>query len=45
MLIGSVPAVLADVNGGASCAGCTVVLGLVYQTAQIHSVSVTQAIS
>ncbi len=35
----------ADQNGGKSCAGCTVVLGLVEQTAQIHAVSVTQAIS
>ena len=45
LLVGSVPAVLADVNGGKVCAGCTVVLGLIEQTAQIHSVSVTQAIA
>ena len=29
LLVGSVPKVLADVNGGGTCAGCTVVLGLV----------------
>jgi acyloxyacyl hydrolase len=45
LLIGSAPAVLADVNGGKVCAGCTVILGLVEQSAQIHAVSVTQALS
>ncbi len=29
LLIGNAPSVLADVNGGKVCAGCTVILGLV----------------
>ena len=45
LLVGSAPAVLADVNGGKTCAACTVLLGLAEQTAQIHAVPVTQALA
>lgn len=41
----SAPTAFADVNGGATCAGCTVILGLVEQTAQLNAIPITKAIS
>ena len=42
LLVGSAPAIVqAELNGGKNCAGCTVILALIEQTAQINSVSVT----
>ena len=41
----SAPTVFADKNGGVGCAGCSVILGLVEQTAQINAIPITKAIS
>lgn len=43
LLLG-LPSTLAEVNGGKKCAGCTVILGLVEQVAQVHAVPVSEAI-
>ena len=44
LLLLGLPAVLGDRNGGKTCAGCTAVLGLVEQVAQINAGPITDAI-
>jgi hypothetical protein len=39
------PTAFAAVNGGVNCAGCSVLLGLAEQTAQINAIPVTKALS
>jgi Saposin-like type B, region 2 len=39
------PTAFAAVNGGINCAACSVILGLVEQTAQLQAVPITNALS
>jgi hypothetical protein len=41
----SAPTAFASVNGGVNCAGCSVILGLVEQTAQLQAIPITKALA
>lgn len=45
LLIGLPTLSRAAVNGGMKCTGCTILIGLVEQTAQLHATSITDAVS